>query len=477
MQNSSVELSGYKIYQFNSSVNDCSHIVVEYGDKYLSAELINRVDGQNALAVWIFPENIKGKAIHTDNIMELERKLEKETVENRNKILLKEIVDCMIIDFKVMEYLEHYAIETVSQAEIFLKQVFLNRQDIWTLSFDEFVKFRHEIKAEFNAGELSKEDYSQKVTKSYYANRNYNILQMNAVQSLSSWFESTTGLKMPYSISQMIYRYIEKNKKSGDLCKYIVSDDVYNKQSKVTITRSPKKRKTKLLYNYQLEYETIKLFKQPEEKKVVVAVEFGDYLLLAELRQDPNDNDRLIFVWLGPEIIKGREFSFFLYQLNSYSGKVLDMYDQELSFEKMFEQQIAERLLLDFQFLNFVGEHHLLLVDLYKKFQKKYAAFPTCKGAISKEEAIEKKKELTQQKKKGLISDDERKMQIRQIEKDRRKYERMTGNIRDAMYWELKKIFGAPVNYTYFYCIEQLIKENQPSEMLLTLYTGERAEY
>ena len=83
---------------------------------------------------------------------------------------------------------------------------------------------------------------------------------------------------------------------------------------------------------------------------------------------------------------------------------------------------------------------------------------------------------MTQQKKKGLISNDEHKLQIRHIEKDRRKFERMFENTREALLREIIKIFGAPANYSFFFCFKQLIKDNLTSEMLLTLYKGERVE-
>ena len=52
------------------------------------------------------------------------------------------------------------------------------------------------------------------------------------------------------------------------------------------------------------------------------------------------------------------------------------MYDKELYFEKIFEQQIVERLLLDFQFLDFVAQ--------YKKIQLNMQHFQPAKAPLQK---------------------------------------------------------------------------------------------
>ena len=237
MQNICIELSDYKIYQFEDRSYNYPHIVVEFGDKYLCAEQVERVEGQNILAVWIFPEDLKGKNIHTDHPTELKIKLEKETVENCNKLLLTEIGECIVNDFIAMECLKDYADETVSCAELFLKQEFNDRPGIWTMSQEEFIQYRHSLKADFNAGKLTKEEYIKKVSLSYYANRDYYVLQMKAGISLSGWFEGMTGAKMPHYFSKLIYKYILKNKKNAGLWKYIVENDVYIKPTKTPETR------------------------------------------------------------------------------------------------------------------------------------------------------------------------------------------------------------------------------------------------
>lgn len=467
--------SDNNVFQFEKSSTGNGRLVVEYKSLYLCAEVLPYNPDNDLIAIWTYPEEFKGLDIYTENPVILNMFRDHKPEDVYNKKLLNEITISMIHDYEVMMFLKTNELKVKEVAEtIFHNELVVAKTKGRIMSHEAFVSYRMAIKADFQEKKLSKEDYTLKVTESYYARRNFKIVEIRAGYELQKKFDEVYNLTLLYRHTKLIFRYLNINNKPCSLYDYIIQQRMHKEPEKSKPKPIKKSNSIPAWFTYKKKYQQLILHTFEEESKLALTIDFDDQLLIAEFIQDPVDSDWMIVRWQSPVSLKGREFIFKAKASDEYPSNILKAIVMFPENGQKISEELADRLLLDYQFMKFVEKNHAKLLELYKRLRSKYTAFPNCRGALSKQAATVLKKQLVIQKKKGEITADERKQQLRQIEKDRRKYERIIRNTQDAMYRELKKVFGKGVYYSYFSTLDQLTNGQLPSDQLYELYVNQR---
>ena len=462
-------MNNFETHIFINKDSVCPEFVLEYGEKFLIVKLLDISTEKFQKAEWVFPEELKGKHLYGDRIIcEDLNKHGCQSFDHLNTFATERFSNYIIRDFELMNYIKQNESQIMAQFDEFQRIEHLSRKRLLPTSEIQFLDYKAKLELQLQNGEISEADFSKKVDESLESMSAVNLCGLYPYVMIENYIKDQTGIHLFGIETAIIDNFYLKNLKVESLWEAFQKNETYEPCYSIDY-------KSRLIPDPEY---TSRISKKPEQTyrfidvktdEVTIVAEYEKYVLCAKIIECA-DNRKVIAEWQSPKELKGKlMIADYFFKLRCISGKKNDDNYQDL-IDNVVEKALAEEMVFDIQWLEFVKQNQLFLIEKYKEVLNHLLTLPRYTGALSEEQFREIRAGLRQQKKASEISKEEYDYQIKQLTKLRRKYRNALNYTDSHLNKSIYFKFGSLVTDEKLAIIANHVKRSILPELLFESY-------